>query len=148
MSARVWILVVGVGAVAVGVCRAVMTRRGPVANTRADRWQTVTIGAPEQTVLPAQLPGPLTAISEWADIKAVPAPGGRGTELSARPKDGANAPDKPRPAIRIALRRTKQLLEVGEVIELHPKPGGRRPPTPGGLLVDAAATRAEGEGIL
>ncbi len=148
MSARVWILVgAAVAAAAVGV-RAMTARRAPVPDAEGRLWQTVTIGLPAQTVLPAQLPGPLAAISEWAEIRTAPAPGDRGTELSARPRDGGHAPDKPRPAIRIALRRTKQLLEVGEVIELHPKPGGRRPLTPGGLLVDAAATRAEGEGIL
>ena len=46
----------------------------------------------------------------------------------------------PRQQVRSALRQSKQLVEVGEVLRVEPTPHGRRPPTPTGKLVDVGLT--------
>jgi hypothetical protein len=56
--------------------------------------------------------------------------------------------DDPRQAIRTALRQSKQLVEVGEVMRLDPAPHGKRSATPGGKLVELVASRSGGEGVL
>jgi hypothetical protein len=50
--------------------------------------------------------------------------------------------------VRTALRQAKQLIEVGEVLRAEPEPHGKRRPTPGGLLLEAATKRAGQEGVL
>ena len=39
--------------------------------------------------------------------------------------------------LRSALRRAKQLIEVGEVLAVDPAPHGKRTATPGGVLLEA-----------
>jgi hypothetical protein len=80
-------------------------------------------------------------------VKTATAPGGRGTELSARvvaPEPGdytvlglLNGTD-PATAIRRALYRSKELLETGGELRLDPKPEGRRRPTVFGAITDLA----------
>jgi hypothetical protein len=54
----------------------------------------------------------------------------------------------PRQQVRIALREVKQLIEVGEVLRVDPTPHGVRPRTLTGMVVEFAAKRAPGEGVL
>ena len=86
------------------------------------------------------------------------APGGKGSELRARlrspePTGAASAAarlsgDDPRQQVCAALRKAKQLIEVGEVLRVDPTPHGRRTSTPFGAVVDVATKRAAGEGVL
>jgi hypothetical protein len=122
------------------------------------RWLVVTIDRPSDEVAPGgQLPQPLADLGDRVEVQLRPAPGDRGTELAARsreavPAAGAVAASVKgadlRQAIRSALRQSKQLVEVGEVLRVDPAPHGRRPATPGGKLVEMAASRAGGEGVL
>ena len=90
----------------------------------ATRWRAVTVNLPAEDVLPGGTPPqPLAA---WGDAIAVeirPAPGDKGTELRARLLDPQTdaAPDgldgeTPVQKLRSALRRSKQLLETGEIL--------------------------------
>ena len=86
------------------------------------------------------------------------APGDRGTELSARLRNGElSGPgalgarlggDDPRQAVRTALRQSKQLLETGEILRVDPASHGRRSGWIGGKLIDLTTRRAGGEGLL
>jgi hypothetical protein len=112
----------------------------------ADRWRVVTVQA---DVDPQGLPAPLAGLADQIDIRTAPAPGGRGTELSARPRPGAGDADSPLVGrIRRALRESKQLLETDEVATNEPQPEGHRPTTPAGLLVDAVTRRSPEGGVL
>jgi hypothetical protein len=105
--------------------------------------------APAETVMAGGLaPEPLAEL-DWVEVRVAPAAGGRGSELGARPRPGpAPAEREPERAIRSALRRSKQLIEVGEVLVLEPQPHGRRRATPFGAIVDKASARSGGEGVL
>jgi hypothetical protein len=152
---------VAAGGVAVG--RAMSTRgRGNWPLVRwtddtASRWQLVTIDRPHDGLLADdRLPEPLDELGEGVEVHVRAAPGGRGTELAARIRDGA-APalrgmaahvtgDDPRLALRTALRQTKQLAETGELLS----PDG--PPTRRHTVVveplDLAIQQAREEGWL
>lgn len=105
-----------------------------------------------------QVPDPLAALGDRVEVRVRPAPGGRGTEFAARLRGSeptgvrsalaSSGGDDPREQLRSALRQAKQLIEVGELLRVHPVPHGRRPPTPTGKLVDSATRRAGGEGLL
>ncbi|MCS5732485.1 hypothetical protein [Herbiconiux daphne] len=117
----------------------------------ATRWNVVTIQRPPADVVHDQhLPEPLAALNGLIDVRWSIAPGGRGTELRARPHtDGRDEDDDElRGAVRVALRESKQLLEVGHVLTNHPQPEGRRPHTPAGAIVDALVRRSPEEGVL
>jgi hypothetical protein len=104
------------------------------------------------------LPRPLAELGDAVEVRITPAAGAKGTELAARLRDpepsglgGAAARvagRDPRQAIRSALRESKQLLEVGEILRVDPQPAGRRTPTPAGKLLEAITRRAAGEGVL
>ena len=106
----------------------------------------------------SRVPGPLAELGDLVDVEVRAAPGGKGSELRARLRSPeltgvASAAarlsgDDPRQRVRAALREAKQLIEVGEVLRVDPAPHGRRTPTPGGAIVEAATKRAGGEGIL
>ncbi|MDO9397780.1 MAG: hypothetical protein Q7T71_14635, partial [Herbiconiux sp.] len=72
----------------------VATRRGgaapsPAPQHAAGRWRVVTVGLPESEVLVGRaLPAPLQELADLVEVRTTPAPGGRGTELSARPRPG------------------------------------------------------------
>ncbi|MEU8612402.1 hypothetical protein AB0C29_30865, partial [Actinoplanes sp. NPDC048791] len=53
----------------------------------------------------------------------------------------------PQADVRSALRRAKQLIEVGEVLAVDPVPHGDRTPTPGGALVEAWTRVAPKAGV-
>ena len=119
------------------------------------RWQTVTIlGAPEVVAAGGRLPEPLAELAELIETRLEPAPGGRGTQLSARTRPGPK-PDStlwkgedPSSQIRRALLRAKQLVEVGEVLSLEPQPVGKRRRPANGLLVDLMTGDADQEGVV
>ena len=119
------------------------------------RWQTVTIlGAPEVIAVEGRLPQPLAELTELIETRLEPAPGGRGTQLSARTKPGPK-PDStvwkgedPSRQIRSALLRAKQLVEVGEVLSIEPQPAGKRRRPANGLLVDLMTGDADQEGVV
>lgn len=123
------------------------------------RWQTVTILAgPEQVAPDGRLPAPLAALAAVVETRLEPAPGGRGTQLSARTRPGPKPEqagkdstgwkgDDPAREIRNALQQARQLIEVGEVLAVEPQPAGKRPPARG-LLVDLMAGDADQEGVV
>ena len=121
------------------------------------RWRAVTINATPAEVMPdGRIPEPLARLGDSVEVEVSAAPGGKGTELRARlrsPKPaesgvGRLSGQDPRQQVRSALREAKQLIEVGEVLRVDPVPHGRRTPTPTGWLVELAAKRAGGEGVL
>ncbi|WP_413644490.1 hypothetical protein [Micromonospora sp. RTP1Z1] len=96
------------------------------ADPRPARWQVVTVAGPPESVLPGgRWPEPLRRLDGAVEVHARPAPGGRGTELAARPLGGSPrlpgmaahlVGDVPGLLIREALRAAKQLTETGEVL--------------------------------
>jgi hypothetical protein len=148
---------VAVAAVAAGVAVGIATRLKARATGRcpygheAGRWLVVTVNCPPER-LSGGLPQPLERLRDSVELEVRPAPGGRGTELAARPRDGVVAGvvgrvrgDDPRQVVRSALRDAKSLIETGEV--LRPDAPATRP-TPGGRLLELATRRAGGEGRL
>ncbi|MET0929801.1 MAG: hypothetical protein ABWX74_09790 [Aeromicrobium sp.] len=105
----------------------------------------VTVLREPSDVETGRLPRPLADFGERIEVRVGPAPGTRGTELAARLRDrpssgsttGRLAGADPQSELRSALRRAKQLLEVGEVLAVDPTPHGDRTATPGGVLVEA-----------
>jgi hypothetical protein len=117
------------------------------APTAVRRWRVVTVlVSPEQIGTGAALPPPLGELGDRIEIRVTPAPGDRGTELAARYRGEATRDDIRE--LRIALRRTKQLLEVGEVLRVDPVPHGTRKPTPQGALLEKASAEAPEGGVL
>jgi hypothetical protein len=118
------------------------------------RWQSVTILATPDEVAPqGRLPAPLAALAEVIDTRLEPAPGGRGSQLSARTRLGPK-PDStlwkgedPARQIRSALQHAKQLIEVGEVLSVEPQPAGKRRRR-AGLLVDLMTGDSDQEGVV
>jgi hypothetical protein len=53
----------------------------------------------------------------------------------------------PQADLRSALRRAKQLIEVGEVLAVDPAPHGERSATPGGALLEAWTRVAPKAGV-
>ncbi len=121
-----------------------------------NRWLAVTVNCPPERFPPeGELPGPVAKLSDIAEVRVRPAPGGRGTELAMRlfqqpPVGTAGAVarlsgDDPRQRVRVALRDAKSLIETGEVL----KPDDPTDhPTPGGKLFDLATRMAGKEGRL
>jgi hypothetical protein len=117
-------------------------------------WQLVTIDRTAHEITPdGQLPAPLAALSELIEVRLSAAPGQRGTEVGARNKLAGRSElsswkgDDPSRQIRLALQRTKQLLEVGEVLLVEPQPSGRRR-KPAGLLVGLMTDDPDQEGVV
>ncbi len=135
-------------------------RDDPTADNRTPgRWRSVTIFRSPEEVLPdGRPPGPLAELGDLVDVSVKLAPGDRGTELSARLRNGElSGPgalgarlggDDPRQAVRTALRQSKQLLETGEILRVDPASHGRRSGWIGGKLIDLTTRRAGGEGLL
>ncbi len=159
MRATRWALVgAGIAAGTVVVARSIAPKSPGGRELEKGRWRSVTIDKPVDEVLRDGIPEPLAALGDLIEVRATDAPGGRGTELSARLVDGEPtgagagisrlSGTDPRQAVRTALREAKQLIEVGEVIRLDPKPEGHRKNTPFGAIVDMGAKRSGGEGVL
>jgi hypothetical protein len=126
------------------------TGRPPVrddSETVVRRWRVVTVlCSPDHVGTEDKLPPPLTPFRDRIEIRVTPAPGDKGTELAARFRDQATEDDLG--ALRSALRRAKQVLEVGEVLRVDPVPHGKRKPTPQGELLEKAAAEAPKGGVL
>jgi hypothetical protein len=126
------------------------TGRPPVQDdpkTAVRRWRAVTVlCSPEQVGTGDSLPAPLAPFRDRIELRVTPAPGDKGTELSARFRGKATQDDIGE--LRSALRKAKQVLEVGEVLRLDPVPHGRRKPTPQGALLEKAAAEAPKGGVL
>jgi hypothetical protein len=131
---------------------------GPDGGPDGTRWQGVTVvGGPDDVAPGGRLPEPLAALGDRVETRVRPAPGGKGTEIAARLRTPvptgisgalARAANKdPRQDVRSALRRSKQLVEVGEVLAVDPAPHGRRGAV-GTALIGAASKRAGREGVL
>jgi hypothetical protein len=124
---------------------------------RTDRWLVVTVNASSEEVAPGgRLPDPLAEMAARIETRLTPAPGGRGTELAARPlaevpsgAAGAVARvtgEDPRQDVRRALREAKSLIETGEVLQPDRQTTTRR--TLMNLPLELATRRAKGEGVL
>lgn len=152
-------VVTGLGVGAVVVRRVI--RQTPAARSLRepeDRWLVLTVNRPQEEIAPQNLwPEPLAELGEEVDIELRRAPANKGTEIAVRlrnPEAGA-ATTLSRIAgtshvqkIRSALRKTKQLLEAGEVLKVDPQPHGERRPTPGSAVIGIATRRAGREGVL
>ena len=121
----------------------------------ASGWLAVTVFREPSDVDTTELPAPLAEYGDRIEVRFRPAPGGKGTELAARlrdrPSSGSalsrlNGSDA-QADLRSALRRAKQLIEVGEVLAVDPAPRGRRTATPGGALLEAWTKRAPKAGV-
>lgn len=113
---------VAVGAAAVGtvVARRV-ARRASGPGPRDDRWHAVTINSPEADVggPSGPWPRPVAELGRAVEVRTAEAPGGRGTELYVRARPGRRRPkkaDRLEQRIRVALRESRALVEVGEVL--------------------------------
>ena len=156
------VLAAGLAAGAAAV-RAVVSAARPHDSHRSEkaadgnRWLVVTVNRPPEEVMPGGAPPePLDGLKDAVEVRVEPAPGGRGSELAARPRGrvptgvGEAAArlsgDDPRQAVRTALREAKSLLETGEVVRAD-RPSTTRD-TPGGKIIKLATRRAGGEGAL
>lgn len=135
--------------------RAIGTVRGLVgsADQRPDgaggpgRWLVVTIYRQVEDVRnQVDGPGPLDRVRDGIELTVRPAPGGKGTELAARPTAPDGGSVDLRRTVRAALRETKSILECGEVVE--PSRPGSSHPGAAGQLLRAVTKRAWGEGRL
>jgi hypothetical protein len=115
------------------------------ARTAARRWRAVTV-LTDADGLRTTTPAPLAAFGQRLELRITPAPAGKGTELAARFRGPVTEDDID--DLRAALRESKQLIEVGEVLRVDPAPHGHRPPTPQGEALEGATRRAPKEGVL
>ncbi len=120
----------------------------------ASGWLMVTVYREPSDVDTAQLPAPLAEYGDRIVVRVRAAPGGKGTELGARLRDQPSGSalarlsgSDPQADLRSALRRAKQLIEVGEVLAVDPAPHGKRTATPGGVLLEAWTKVAPKAGV-
>ncbi|MGY1753434.1 hypothetical protein [Blastococcus sp. SYSU D01042] len=120
----------------------------------ASGWLAVTVFREPSDVDPTRLPAPLAELGDRIEVRVRPAPGGKGAELAARLPDRSSAGplgrlsgSDPQADLRSALRRAKQLIEVGEVLAVDPAPHGKRSATPGGMLLEAWTKVAPKAGV-
>jgi hypothetical protein len=121
----------------------------------ASGWLAVTVFREPSEIDAAELPAPLAEFGDRIEVRVRPAPGGKGTELAARLRDrpssgtavGRLTGSDPQADLRSALRRAKQLIEVGEVLAVDPAPHGKRTATPGGVLLEAWTKVAPKAGV-
>ncbi len=142
-------LAAATGTVAAGraIVRHRATRRGA-----PDRWHSITINCAPEAV--GSLPEPIAALGRPVEVRVTPAPADRGTELAVRLADGEAAghrhlfhrDDDPVPALRRALRDTRQLAETGEI--LHPDAPPTTEPTLRSRPLEYAIRHAREEGRL
>ena len=125
------------------------------AGTAASGWLVVTVFVEPSEVDMAKLPEPLAEFGERFEVRVRSAPGGKGTELAARLRDrrpsgsavSRLAGGDSQADLRCALRRAKQLIEVGEVLTVDPAPHGERSATPGGALLEGLTKAAPRGGV-
>jgi hypothetical protein len=121
----------------------------------ASGWLAVTVFREPSEIDAAELPAPLAEFGDRIEVRVRPAPGGKGAELAARLRDRQSSGtaasrlngSDPQADLRSALRRAKQLIEVGEVLAVDPAPHGKRTATPGGALLEAWTKVAPKAGV-
>ncbi|NKY38082.1 hypothetical protein [Cellulomonas septica] len=146
----------GVGGV-VRLVRSAFDRstRRPSGTGGGSGWLVVTVYRDASDVDVEVLPAPLAELDGTVEVRVRPAAGGKGTELAARQRGRQSstsglsrlAGSDPQADLRSALRRTKQLIEVGEVLTVDPVPHGKRKATPGGALLEAWTKVAPKAGV-
>ena len=110
-------------------------------------WRAVTVNQPAGKLKPdGKLPAPLAALGDRVEVRIAPAPDGKGTEIAVRAREEDDS--ELRPKIRLALRDAKSLIETGAVLQVDPRPAGRRAQSPAGKLLDAVAKRARAKGVV
>ena len=118
-------------------------------------WLVLTVWCEPADIDTAALPAPLAEFGDRIEVRVHEAPDGKGTELAARLRDrpsSGSAPGRlagkdPEADLRSALRRAKQLIEVGEVLAVDPAPHGKRTSSPGGALLEAWTKAAPKAGV-
>jgi hypothetical protein len=129
------------------------------ADEPASRWLAVTVYRERTDVDTGELPAPLAELGDRIEARIRPAADAKGTELAVRWRAAPSSSGiggvaarvvgaDPNAELRSALRKAKQLLEVGEVLKVDPTPHGRRTTTPGGALLEAVTRRAGKGGVL
>jgi hypothetical protein len=122
----------------------------------ASGWLVVSIFREPTEIDATALPAPLAEYGDRIETRIRPAAGGKGTELAVRltqrSSGNGSGPARltgsdPQADLRSALRRAKQLIEVGEVLAVDPAPHGERTPTPGGVLLEAWTRSAPKAGV-
>lgn len=113
------------------------------ADRPASGWLVVTVFREPSEIDTDRLPAPLAEFGDQLEVRVRPAADGKGTELGARLRDRPSGStlarlsgSDPQADLRSALRRAKQLIEVGEVLAVDPAPHGERTATPGGALLE------------
>jgi len=126
------------------------------AGEAASGWLAVTVLGEPPDVDAGELPAPLAELGDRIEVRLRPAPDGKGTELAARLREGGSSDGTARSRLsgsdaqsdlRSALRRAKQLIEVGEVLAVDPVPHGERTATPGGAFLEAWTRVAPKAGV-
>ncbi|MGW0229601.1 hypothetical protein ACWDWO_14915 [Actinopolymorpha singaporensis] len=118
-------------------------------------WLAVTVLCEPADIDEAALPAPLAELADRIEVRVRPAADSKGTELAARlrarpARAGALrrlSGKDPEAELRSALRRAKQLIEVGEVLAVDPAPHGKRTATPGGALLESWTKAAPKAGV-
>jgi hypothetical protein len=120
----------------------------------ASGWLVVTVYREPSDLDTAQLPAPLAEYGDRIEVRVREAADGKGAELGARLRDqpsgsplGRLSGSDPQADLRSALRRAKQLIEVGEVLAVDPAPHGKRTATAGGMLLEAWTRVAPKAGV-
>jgi hypothetical protein len=100
------------------------------------RWHVLTVYKPLDELRAAPLPQPLAELGDSVEVELRAAPGGRGTEIAVRLREGeptgasavaARITDRdPRHAVRRALREARSLIETGEVLKPDVRTSSRR----------------------
>jgi hypothetical protein len=116
----------------------------------ASRWLVATVAREPADVPVDRLPLPLAEYGDRIEVRIALAPADKGTELAVRLRQGdpRGRRDDARADLRAALRRAKQLIEVGEVLAVDPAPHGKRTGTPGGAVLEKVTDKADEEGVL
>lgn len=124
------------------------------ADRPASGWLVVTLAGEPSEIDVDRLPASLARFGDQLEVRVRAAPGGRGTEFAARLRGrpvGSTAARlsgaDPQADLRSALRRAKQLVEVGEVLVVDPAPHGDRTATPGGTLLEKWTRAAPKAGV-
>jgi hypothetical protein len=118
-------------------------------------WLVVTVLGEPSDIDTSKLPAPLAGFGGRIEVRVRPAADSKGTELAVRLRDRPSSGRvlsrlggrDPQADLRAALRRAKQLIEVGEVLAVDPAPHGKRTATPGGVLLEAWTKVAPKAGV-
>ncbi|MBV9823609.1 MAG: hypothetical protein JO144_15360 [Actinobacteria bacterium] len=121
----------------------------------ASGWLVVTVVGEPSDLDISTLPAPLAEFGDRIEVRVRPAADSKGTELAARLRDQPSSGgalsrltgNDPQADLRSALRKAKQLIEVGEVLAVDPTPHGKRTASPGGVLLETWTKVAPKAGV-